>query len=69
MRAAEQRQADSVDVLLQRRLGDLLGRLMQARVNDLETVVAQRTGDGLRPAIVTIQTGLRHHNSIRPIHK
>ena len=41
MGAGEQRQADGVGVLLQRGLGDLLGRLVQAGVDDLEPGVAQ----------------------------
>ena len=38
VRARQQRQADGVDVLLERGLGDLLGRLVQAGVDDLEAV-------------------------------
>ena len=69
VRAAEQRQPDGVDVFLQRGLGDLLGRLVQTGVDDLEAMVAQRTGDGLGAAIVTVETGLCHDNTIRPLHK
>ena len=54
-----QRQPDRVGVLLDRGLGDLLGRLVQARVDDLEPGVAQRPGDHLGPAVVPVETGLR----------
>jgi hypothetical protein len=69
VRAAEQRQADGVDVLLQRGLRDLLGRLVQAGVDDLEAMVAQRAGDGLRATIVAIEARLRDDDSIRALHK
>jgi len=69
VRPAEQREANSVDILLEGGLGDLLRRLMQTRVDDLEAVVTQGAGDGLRATIMAIKTRLCHHNSIRPIHK
>ena len=59
---------DGVDVLLQRRLGDLLGRLVQARVDDLEPGVAQRPGDGLGPSVVAVEAGLGHDHAIGPVH-
>ena len=67
--AAEQRQANSVDVFLQRSLGDLLRSLMQTRVDDLKTMVSQCARDRLRAAIMPIKTWLCHDNSIGPIHK
>ncbi len=67
--AAEQREADGVDILLQGGLGDLLRGLVEACVDDLEAVVAQGSGDGLRAAIMAVKTWLCHHNSIGPIHK
>ena len=60
---------DGVDVLLERGLGDLLGRLVQPGVDDLETVVAQRSGDGLRSTIVAIEARLRDDDSIRALHE
>ena len=66
---AEQRQADGVGVFLQRGLGDLLGRLMQAGVDHLEPVVAQRPGDGLRAAVVAVETGLGNHDAIGALHE
>ncbi len=43
-----------------RGLGDLLGRLVQAGVDDLEAGVAQGAGDGLRPAVVAVEARLGH---------
>src|SRR6185503_17633993 len=45
-------------VLLQRGLGDHVGRLVQPRVDHLHAVVAQDGGDGLRAAVVTVEAGL-----------
>ena len=56
--AGQDRQADRVGVLLDRRLDDLLGRLVQAGVDDLHAGVAQRAGDHLGPAVVAVQARL-----------
>ena len=69
MRAAEQRQAHGVGVFLQRGLGNLLGGLVQTGVDHLEPVVAQCPGDGLRPAIVTIETGFGDDDAIGALHE
>ena len=69
MRAREQREADGVDVFLQRRLGDLLGGLVQTGVDDLEAVIAQRPGDGLRAAVMAVQTRLGNDDSVWPLHE
>ena len=66
--AGEQRQPDGVGVLLHGRLGDLLGRLVQPGVDDLEAVVPQRPGDGLGPPVVPVEAGLGHDDSIGAIH-
>jgi len=47
-----------VGVLLDDGLDDLLGRLVQSRVHDLETGVAERSRDDLGATIVPIQPGL-----------
>ena len=52
-----QREPDRVGVLLDRGLGDLLGRLVQARVDDLEPGVAQGARDHLGPAVVPVEPG------------
>src|SRR6478609_9429440 len=57
--AGQDRQADDVGVLLDRRLDDLLGRLVQAGVDDLHARVAKRAGDDLGPAVVAIEARLR----------
>ena len=54
--AAQNRQADHIRVLLQRRRGDLLGRLAQPRVNDFHAGVPQRPGDHLGAAVVPIES-------------
>ena len=66
VRAGENRQADRVRVLLQHRLDDLLGCLVEARVDDLHARVAQRAGNDLRPAIVPVEPGFGHHHSDLP---
>jgi len=69
VRAGQQRQPNGVDVFLERRLGDLLGSLMQTRVNDFETMVAQCTGDGLGATIMAVQARFGYNNSVGPLHK
>src|SRR6476659_301356 len=66
--AGEQRQADRVGVLLEDGLGDLLRRLVQAGVDDLEPAVAQRPGDDLRAPIVTVEAGFRDDDSVPALH-
>src|SRR5262245_37087038 len=53
--AAQDRQADDVDVLLERRVHDHLGRLAKARVDDLEALVAEAAGEDLRAAVVAVE--------------
>ncbi len=69
MSTGQQREADGVGVLLQHGLGDLLGRLVQTGVDDLETVVAQGPGDGLGATVVAIETGFRHDDAVRALHE
>jgi hypothetical protein len=57
--ARQDRQADRVGILLDRRLDDLLRCLVQAGVDDLHARVAQRAGDDLRATIVPVEAGLR----------
>ena len=67
--AAQQRQADRIDILLESGLGDLLGGLVQARVDHLETVVSEGSGNGLGATVVAIQTWFRHDDAICALHK
>ena len=69
MRTREQRQTDRVDIFLQSRLGNLLGGLVQAGVDDLEPMVAQSTSDGLGPTVMTIEARLGNDDSVRALHK
>jgi len=69
VRPGEERQADRVDVFLQRRLGDLLGRLVQTRVDDLETVVPEGPRDGLGTTVVAVEAGLGDNYSVGAFHK
>ena len=69
VRAREQREPDGVGVLLQRRLRHLLGRLVQAGVDDLEAGVAQRPRDHLGAPVVTIEARLRDDDAISPFHE
>src|SRR5437867_5898995 len=61
--AAQGGQADRVDVLLDRGLDDVLGRLPKARVDHLHARVPQRPGDDLRPAVVSIEARLRDQDA------
>ena len=54
----EDREPNGVGVLLDRGLGDLLRRLVQAGVDHLHARVAQGARDDLRAAVVPIQSGL-----------
>src|SRR5438093_2172895 len=56
--AGEDRQAHHVHVLLDRRLGDHFGGLVQPRVDDLHAGVTQGRGHDLRTAVVPVQAGL-----------
>src|ERR1035438_8980981 len=54
----EQRETEGVRVFLDDGLDNLLGRLVQTRVDDLETGVAKGASDDLGASVVPIQTGL-----------
>ena len=56
--ARQDRQADDVDVLLERRGRDHLGCLAEAGVDDLEPLVAEAPREDLRAAIVAVEAGL-----------
>ncbi len=58
VRAGQDRQADDVGVLLQRRADDLLGRLAEAGVDHLHAGVAQRPRNDLGAAVVPVEPGL-----------
>src|SRR5262245_31526102 len=61
--------ADGVHVLLKGRVDDHFRRLVQPRINDLETSVSQGPGDHLRTAIVTVQTRFADEYSDFAFHK
>ena len=63
VRAGEDGEPDDVGVLLDRRLDDLLGRLVQAGVDDLHAGVAQRPRDDLGAAVVAVEPGLGHDDA------
>ena len=65
--ARQDRQADDVDVLLERGRGDHLGRLSQARVDDLEPLVTQAPGEDLGTAIMAVEPGLRDQHLERSV--
>ena len=58
MRAGQDRDADDVDVLLHGSVDDLLGRAMQAGVDDVHAGVAQRARDDLDAAVVAVEADL-----------
>ena len=69
VRTGEKGEAHRIGVLLHHGLGDLLGRLVQTGVDDLETCVAERPRDDLRTPIVSVEAGLGDDDPIAAIHK
>ena len=63
VRAAQDRQADDVGILLQRGRGDLLGRLPQAGIDHLHAGIPQRAGDDLGAAVVAVEARFGDHHS------
>src|SRR6266540_1303976 len=61
--AAQRREANRVDVLLDRGFDDVLRRLPQAGVDDLHPGVPQRARDDLGAAVMPIQAGLRDEHA------
>ena len=64
----QERQPDGVGILLDDRLDHLVGRLVEARVDDLEPGVAQGPGDDLGTAVVAVQAGFGDYHSIGALH-
>ena len=58
MGAGEHRQPDRVDVFVDGRGGDGVGRLEQAGVDDFVAGVAQDAGDDFDAAVVTVEADL-----------
>ena len=68
VRAGEEADADHVDVLLHGRADDLVGRAVQAGVDDLHACVAEDARHHLRSAIVAVEARLRHQHPNRTRH-
>jgi len=68
VRPAQQGQPQRVGILLDHRGGDLLRRLVQAGVDDLETVVPKGPRDHLGAPIVAVEAGLCDHDAVRAVH-
>ena len=68
MGPGEEGESDGVGILLDDGLDHLIGRLVQSRVDDLESGVAQRPGDDLGAPIVPVEAGLGDYHSIRALH-
>src|SRR5688500_5661233 len=68
VRARQDREADDVDVFLNRGGGDLLRGLAQARVDDLHPRVPQRPRDHLRAAVVSVETRFGDQDPDRALH-
>src|ERR1019366_6403827 len=64
----EEGESDGVGILLDDGLDHLIGRLVQSRVDDLESGVAQRPGDDFGAPIVPVEAGLVDYHSIRALH-
>jgi hypothetical protein len=63
MRAAQDRNADRVNVILKRRRRDHLWRLPQARINNFHPGVPERTRNHLGPSVMTIKPRLGNKNA------
>jgi hypothetical protein len=61
--AREDRQPDTVDVLLKSGVHDLFGRLSQPGVNHLHSGIAEGAGHNFSAAVVAIKAGLGYENS------
>jgi hypothetical protein len=67
--ARQERQANTISVFLQHSLCDLFRGLMQAGVDDFETVIPEGSGNGLGTAVVTIESGLGDDDAIGAFHE
>ena len=67
VRARQDRQADDVHVLLERCRDDHVGRLAEARVDDLEALVTQAAREDLRAAVVAVEARLGDQHLERSI--
>src|ERR671913_2407626 len=66
--AGEDGDADSVGVLLDGCFYDLLWGLVEARVDDLHSGVAEGAGDDLGPPVMPVKADLRHYHPYRARH-
>ena len=64
VRARQHRQPDRVDVLVDGRRRDGVGRLEQPGVDHLEAGVAQDARHDLHPAVVSVETDLGDQNAL-----
>jgi hypothetical protein len=69
MRTRQQRQSHGVDIFLQSCFSDLLGGLVETRIDDLEPMVAECSSDGLCASVMPIKSGLGNDDSVWPLHK
>ena len=65
VRAAQDREADDVDVFLHRGGRDHLRRLVQPGVDDFHAGIAQRGRDDFRAAVVTVEARLCNEHADR----
>jgi hypothetical protein len=68
VRPRQDRQRDDVDVLLHRGFDDLLGGLVESRVDHFHARIAQRGRDDLGAAVVTVEPGLADEHSNLALH-
>jgi len=68
VRSGQKRKPHGICVFLQDRADHLLGRLMQARIDDLEPGVAQSSGYYLGASVVPVEAGFGDDDAISTIH-
>src|SRR5439155_373257 len=68
VRSRQDRERDHVHVLLQRRLDDLLRRLVETGVDHLHPGITQRRRHYLGPAVVAVEPRFSHENADLALH-
>jgi len=65
--AREDRNPEHIDILLNRRLDDVVGRFVQPRVDDLEPGIPEGPRDDVGTTVVTVQPDFRNQTPDRSL--
>ena len=69
MGTGEKGEAEGIGVFLENGLHHLVGRLVEAGVDDLKTGVPEGTSNDLGTAVVTVESRLGYYYAIRALHR